>query len=55
MLPVVSTAMPPPIAMAGTGVPPPKYVEYEMPPTLAALVFTWVAKNWTSPIAFGVL
>ena len=53
MLPVESTAMPPPTATAGAGVLvlPPKYVEYAMAPTLGMLVSTLVTKNWG--LAFG--
>src|SRR5271166_954028 len=46
MLPVESTAMPPPVAIAPAGVLPPKYVEYAMPPTLGMFVFSLVTKNW---------
>src|SRR5271167_2643296 len=58
MLPVASTAMPPPTlqggavhGIAGAGVLPPKYVEYAMPPVPGTLVFTSVTKNWR--LAFG--
>jgi hypothetical protein len=51
MLPVPSTAMPPPTLqgavphVVGAGVFPPKYVDYAMLPGYGTLVFSLVTKN----------